>query len=254
MRTLEEEIKVKDEALAAARERHAKERATLPTMVSVPRYKDSPGGGPSIPEQPAIAPDPEFSEPARRQPTEKRPARRPDASASSRVSAQPPDALHPDQRGSDAARQARMRFKAEDLTVTEETPNKGDLSFRLVTDMPEIAFAGYLFVYVETQDKKGGDQIVMFPEKVPRIPGDLFPRDYRDGIGVLFKKSRPFAFAYEDRRRGASLSRVTILLYNEDGDIVFQAPFDRSELKVGKTKDKSPKARGSHQKPPRTPL
>ncbi len=243
VRALEEEIRAKDEALAAAREARSKTGPTPPTLVSVPRPKRS--GSEPIVEQPAMPSDPEFGEPHPRSSGEKPHLNRGGAPLGARSAVQPPEVLHPEQGASGVPRQAQIKIRAEEVTATEEAPNHGKLSFRLVKDMAETSFGGYLFVYVETQAKKGEDKVVVYPEKVSLIPGDLMPLDHKDGISVMFNKSRLFTFEYEDKRRGASLSGATILLYNEDGTIRFQRGFDRSELRIEKAKEKRPKSSGS---------
>jgi len=50
--------------------------------------------------------------------------------------------------------------------------------------------------------------------------------DFREGESISFKHNSRVELPYEDIRSGASLARVSILLYGENGKIVFQRGFD----------------------------
>ncbi len=127
-----------------------------------------------------------------------------------------------------------INFNAQEVTATVESPNSGKLSFRLIKDHPDTLFSGYLFVFVETVDQRGENRIVVYPSKTRLAEEDL-PADYRDGQSIPFKVNSRVELAYGDSRSGTSLSRVSILLYDENGKIVFQRGFDRKELRlVGK--------------------
>ncbi|MBM3302264.1 MAG: hypothetical protein FJY85_20215 [Deltaproteobacteria bacterium] len=127
--------------------------------------------------------------------------------------------------------QAIMNFNANELTAVAEDPNGGMLSFRLVKDRPDVRFVGYLFVYVEMVDERGETKLYAYPNQTRRGDGDL-PSDYREGERIAFKYNSRVELPYGDIRSGASLAGVSILLYGEDGKIVFQRGFSREELKT----------------------
>jgi hypothetical protein len=124
-----------------------------------------------------------------------------------------------------------VSFNAKDVTAVAEGANRGKLSFRLVKDHPKKRFSGYLFVFVEMEDPRGENKIYVYPRRTRLGDGDL-PTDYRDGESLAFKFNSRVELPYGDIRMGASLARVSILLYGEDGGIVFQRGFSRNELKV----------------------
>ena len=123
-----------------------------------------------------------------------------------------------------------INFNAQRLTAIAEGSNKGTLSFKLIKDQPDIRFSGYLFVFVEMGDGQD-NRIYAYPKRAQLGDGDL-PSDYREGESVSFKYNSRVELPYEDLRSGASLSRVSILLYGQDGRIVFQRGFDRREVKT----------------------
>jgi hypothetical protein len=129
-----------------------------------------------------------------------------------------------------------INFNAQDVTAVVESPSRWKLSFRLVKDHPDTLFSGYVFVFVETVDQKGKSRIVVYPSNTRLAEEDL-PADYREGKSITppFRVNARVALDYGDDRPGTSLSRVSILLYDEHGKIVFQRGFARNELKtVGK--------------------
>lgn len=129
-----------------------------------------------------------------------------------------------------------INFNAQDVTAVVESPSRWKLSFRLVKDHPDTLFSGYVFVFVETVDQKGKSRIVVYPSNTRLAEEDL-PADYREGKSITppFRVNARVALDYGDDRPGTSLSRVSILLYDENGKIVFQRGFARNELKmVGK--------------------
>jgi hypothetical protein len=129
-----------------------------------------------------------------------------------------------------------INFNAQDVTAVVESPSKWKLSFRLVKDHPDTLFSGYVFVFVETVDQRGKSRIVVYPSNTRLAEEDL-PADYREGKSITppFRVNARVALDYGDDRPGTSLSRVSILLYDENGKIVFQRGFARNELKmVGK--------------------
>jgi hypothetical protein len=129
-----------------------------------------------------------------------------------------------------------INFNAQDVTAVVESPNRWKLSFRLVKDHPDTLFSGYVFVFVETVDQKGKNRIVVYPSNTRLAEEDL-PADFREGKSITppFRVNARVALDYGDDRPGTSLSRVSILLYDENGKIVFQRGFARNELKmVGK--------------------
>jgi hypothetical protein len=140
-----------------------------------------------------------------------------------------------------------MNFNAQNVTALSQTAQSGTLSFRLIKDQPDIMFSGYLFVFVEMTDRRGENKIYAYPKKA-RLGEEDLPVDFRDGESIAFKRNSKVELPYEDIRAGANLSRVSILLYGENGRILFQRGFDRKELK-------SASHRGtvsSHESRPRT--
>jgi hypothetical protein len=115
------------------------------------------------------------------------------------------------------------------VTVKPTGHGNGTLNFRLIRDHPEIVFSGYLFVFVEMQDKKGENRIYVYPDKTRLGEGDL-PSDFREGESISFKNNSRVELPYGDVRPGSGLARVSILLYNDQGKIVFQRGFEKKEL------------------------
>lgn len=132
---------------------------------------------------------------------------------------------------SEASQLPIVNFNAQDVTVKPSGNGKGTLSFRLIRDHPELAFSGYLFVFVEMQDKKGENRIYVYPDKTRLGEGDL-PSDFREGESLTFKNNSRVELPYGDVRQGAGLARVSILLYSDQGKIVFQRGFEKKELLV----------------------
>jgi hypothetical protein len=124
-----------------------------------------------------------------------------------------------------------MNFDAQNVTTLPQTAQSGTLSFRLIKDQPDIMFSGYLFVFVEMTDQRGENKIYAYPKKA-RLGEEDLPVDFRDGESIAFKRNSKVELPYEDIRTGANLSRVSILLYGENGRILFQRGFDRKELKT----------------------
>jgi hypothetical protein len=125
-----------------------------------------------------------------------------------------------------------INFNAQEVTATTDGSNNGgNLSFRLSKDKPDLRFAGYLFVFVEMEDSRGENKIYVYPRDARLGEGDL-PSDYKEGEGIAFKFNSRVELPYGDMRSGSHLARVSILLYNETGKIVFQRGFDRAEMKI----------------------
>ncbi len=126
-----------------------------------------------------------------------------------------------------------VNFNAQDVTAYVGGRNSGKLSFRLIKDHPDTMFSGYVFVFVETVDQSGKSRIVVYPSKT-RLSDGYLPIDYKEGQPIPFKVNARVRVDLpdEDISPAASLSRVSILLYDADGKIVFQRGFDRKELKV----------------------
>lgn len=142
-------------------------------------------------------------------------------------------ALSPDapQGPAKPARAPLVSFNAESVTAVSEASNSGTLRFRLVKDRPDIRFAGYLFVYVEMVDQRGDSKMYVYPQQARRGEGDL-PKNYREGERIAFKYYSKVELPYADIRPGAKLGAVSILLYGENGKIVFQRGFDKAEVKL----------------------
>ncbi|MFA6223484.1 MAG: hypothetical protein WC647_14330 [Desulfomonilaceae bacterium] len=124
-----------------------------------------------------------------------------------------------------------INFNAQDVTVKPTNVNSGTLSFRLIKDHSDILFSGYLFVFVEMRDKRGETKIYVYPDKTHLGEGDL-PSNFREGENISFKYNSRVELPYGDIRAGAGLARVSILLYGDDGKIVFQRGFEKKELLV----------------------
>lgn len=129
-----------------------------------------------------------------------------------------------------------VNFNAQEVVASSDSPNGGTLSFRLVKDQPETRFEGYLFVYVEMEDSAGENKIYVYPKQTRLGDGDL-PFDYKDGESIAFKYNSRVELPYGDNRQGATLAGVSILLYGEQGKIVFQRTFGRNELSMVNTKN-----------------
>ncbi len=124
-----------------------------------------------------------------------------------------------------------INFNAQDVTVKPTGANAGTLSFRLIKDHSDLLFSGYLFVFVEMKDKRGETKIYVYPDKT-RLGEEDLPSDFKQGENISFKYNSRVELPYEDIRSGAGLARVSILLYGDDGKIVFQRGFEKKELLV----------------------
>jgi hypothetical protein len=144
-----------------------------------------------------------------------------------------------------------VNFNAQQVSASAEKSNKGILSFRLVKDQPEFRFTGYLFVILEMEDPRGENKIYAYPGKTS-LGDEYLPSNYREGETLSFKFKQGVELPYEDIRPDASLTRVSVLLYGEDGKIVFQRGFDRKEIKKasggGQHKMHSPRTKASEKR------
>ena len=120
-----------------------------------------------------------------------------------------------------------INFDAQAVTATAENSSKGKLRFKLIKDQPDIRFSGYLFVFVEMADQRGVPTTYAYPQRTRVGEGDL-PSNYKDGKSLSFKLNSWVELPYS----GTHLERVSILLYGENGKIVFQRGFDRREVKI----------------------
>lgn len=145
----------------------------------------------------------------------------------------------PDGAAASVTRVPIISFNAQDVLAAPDSVGSGTLSFRLVKDQPEVRFAGYLFVYVEMEDKSGENKIYVYPRQTRLGEGDL-PFDFKEGESIAFKYNSRVELPYADTRAGASLAGVSILLYGENGKIVFQRSFGRQELTVASPKSVKP--------------
>ncbi|MBI5251063.1 MAG: hypothetical protein HY912_16360, partial [Desulfomonile tiedjei] len=157
-------------------------------------------------------------------------------------SASEPSALSPAEVG--AGLQGSVSFNAQEVAATAVGPSNGTLSFRLIKDHPDIRFSGYLFVFVEMADPRGENKIYAYPKRA-RLGEEDLPVDFREGESISFKHNSRVELPYEDIRSGASLGRVSILLYGENGKIVFQRGFERNELKSVTHKSNAPRPAAS---------
>jgi hypothetical protein len=238
---LQEEMRQKDLALSV-QEKRIKEMQELPTLaaaqprpsrdVQEPPEKSEPlteEGGPLL-----SMPEPGTAESSPAGPSRK-PADGELAEDGSRTKkGNEAESLDtPETRGS-SAKLPVIAFNAQRVTAVAETPNTGTLSFQLVKDNPDIRFSGYLFVFVEMVDGQE-NKIYAYPKRA-RLGEEDLPTDFREGESVSFKYNSRVELPYGDVRSGAALSRVSILLYGQNGKIVFQRGFDRREVKLMHTK------------------
>ena len=160
---------------------------------------------------------------------------------------QKPDPAHktaaiPSDKGAPASETIPIvNFNTQDVSIIPESPGSGTLSFRLVKDHPDMLFSGYLFVFVEMEDKRGENKIYVYPDKARLGEGDL-PQDFKEGEGISFKYNSRVELPFGDIRSGAQLARVSILLYGDNGKIVFQRGFDKKELTVAAAAGSKPDA------------
>lgn len=146
-----------------------------------------------------------------------------------------------------------INFNAEAVTASAEASSAGTLSFRLIKDQPAVQFAGFLFVFLEMVDQRGETKIYAYPERTRLGDGDL-PGNYKDGKDLTFKYNCRIELPFNDIRPGARLDRVSILLYGENGKIVFQRGFDRNEVKVVTAKSGTPEGTRTRAADKRRPL
>jgi len=146
-----------------------------------------------------------------------------------------------------------INFNAEAVTASSEGSSTGTLSFRLIKDQPAVQFAGFLFVFLEMVDHRGETKIYVYPERARLGDGDL-PWNYKEGKDLTFKYNCRIELPFHDIRQGARLDRVSILLYGENGKIVFQRGFDRNEVKVVTAKSGSPEGARTRAAEKRRPL
>ncbi len=142
-----------------------------------------------------------------------------------------PVSLHPPPLTRPAPARSPISFNARQMTADSEPNGNGQLRFRLTKDRPGVKFKGYLFVYMHLVGRNGQNKLYVYPGSTRLGEGDL-PSDYRDGRKVSFKNYRNVKvnLPRRDSRRGPSLSRISILLYGRDGNIVFQRGFEGRKL------------------------
>jgi len=232
VKTLEEELRQKELASTV----DAKRMEEAQAQASAPETPSSPGEEQASVERPVPDEGPLTSLPEpRRGPSRASPPDYAAEQSEAPPQTAPPVAAVPEQTRPPDAGPAAVNFNAQNVTAVSESPNRGMLSFSLVKDQPDMRFSGYLFVFVEMVDKRGENKIYAYPKRTRLGEGDL-PVDYRAGESLTFKYNSRVELPYQDIRMGANLTGVSILLYGEDGDIVFQRGFDRSELKLVGTK------------------
>lgn len=134
-----------------------------------------------------------------------------------------------------------VNFNTQDVSILPESPGSGTLSFRLVKDHPDMLFSGFLFVFVEMEDKRGENKIYVYPDKTRLGEGDL-PSDFKEGESISFKYNSRVELPFGDIRSGAQLARVSILLYGDNGKIVFQRGFDKKELSLATSSGSKPES------------
>jgi len=248
LRSVQEELNKKELALAV-QEKRLKEMQETPTLATIPSRLsgESPSSGgpdagkglasagkgpltalqePEDSESQASARTPgdeeEFEDLAKPAPAE------PKSGQSKALSSTEPTPAKP---AADSAKSPPVNFDAQAVTAASEGPNTGTLSFKLTKDQPDLRFSGFLFVFVEMTDPRGENKIYAYPKRTRLGDGDL-PSNYKDGESLSFKYNSRVELPYSDIRSGAHLERVSILLYGENGKIVFQRGFDRREVKL----------------------
>lgn len=239
VKALEEELR-KNELTKTVKEKRAEEVRQSPTLVTVgPRPAQQ---AEADAEDPAASEGPLTPLPTRpgrdpsmtRQGTDARarlqPA--PDQETETGSSASPGLASRssraPDAPAASTSR-TPLSFDARDVTATAKSPTEGTIKFTLFKDQPSVRFAGYLFVFVEMGDESGGTRLRWYPDTATLDEGDL-PKDYREGAVTTLKSNSRVTLSYSSSA-GARLKRLSILLYGEDGNIVYQRGFDRQEVK-----------------------
>ena len=248
MEALKEELRQKDLALSV-QEKRLKEMRETPTLAAIGQRQPAQQTNRSTPkaEQPSETESPlmslqdssktEVRAPAREDDEEEAPGTQ--GVAQPRVAARS-DRSEPvggssTQTAQNHGAQDLINFDAQEVVAAPKNRSSGTVSFRLIKDAPEIRFSGYLFVFVEMTDQRGENSIWAYPKQTRLGDGDL-PADYRDGETLSFKYNQRVELPYADPRTGSSLARVSIILYSENGKIVFQRGFDRREIKIAPSK------------------
>lgn len=247
---LQEQLKEKQAALTV-QERRIKELQELPTLTTVPsRSPVSEGPKKGLTEEAEPGTDGPLTglhEPRYETGTASglgSRAERSDDSLESRqeaaVKPERPSGLGESGAAPSAATVPMIVFDAQGLTAA--VPNakgKDVLSFRLTKDHTDMRFAGYLFVFVEVIDSQGQSQIYAYPDSARLGEGNI-PSDCREGQSVSFKYNTRVELPLPNLEAGtgASLASVSILLYGEGGEIVYQRGFERKELKIVHAKGK----------------
>jgi hypothetical protein len=244
---LKEELRQKDLALSV-QEKRLKEMRETPTLAAIGQRQPAPQTNRSMPkaEQPAETESPLMSLQDSSKTEVRAPAGEDEEEApGTQGVAQPRVAARSDRSepvGGSSTQTARnpgaqdlINFDAQEVVAAPKNRSSGTVSFRLIKDAPEIRFSGYLFVFVEMSDQRGENSIWAYPKQTRLGDGDL-PADYRDGETLSFKYNQRVELPYADPRTGSSLARVSIILYSENGKIVFQRGFDRREIKIAPSK------------------
>lgn len=247
---LQEQLKEKQAALTV-QERRIKELQELPTLTTVPsRSPVTEGPKKSLTEAAEPVTDGPLTglhEPRDETGTDSglgnRAERSDDSQESRHVAAAKPEqpaGLGESGAGSSTATAPMIVFDAQGLTAAvPNTKGKDVLSFRLTKDHTNARFAGYLFVFVEVIDSQGQSQIYAYPDSARLGEGNI-PSDCREGQSVSFKYNTRVELPLPsvEAGTGSSLAGVSILLYGEGGEIVYQRGFERKELKIVSAKGK----------------
>lgn len=132
---------------------------------------------------------------------------------------------------STAARQPIINFDARNVIALRDgnKKEKGKISFRLIKDQTDVPFSGYLFIILELVNRQGNYKILCYPKA--RLGPEDMPEDFRDGKELEFKSNKKFEIPYRGTRLVSSLSRLSVLVYGEDGNVVYQRGFERDEVK-----------------------
>jgi hypothetical protein len=238
---LQDELRQKELALKV-QEKRLKEMQELPTLAAVPprpsRDVPSPQTGGEVAAEeggPLLA----LQEPKASDSALMRPSAKPTDQDASDEESKSQDGAGEDVAGTSGAKDPSAKlpiinFNAQRVTAVAESQSKGTLSFQLVKDRHDIRFSGYLFVFVEMVDGKE-NKIYAYPKRARMGEEDL-PADFREGESVSFKYNSRVELPYVDVRPDAHLASVSILLYGQNGKIVFQRAFDRREVKTTSAK------------------
>ena len=127
-----------------------------------------------------------------------------------------------------------INFNARNVTALRDNEKKGMITFKLIKDQTDVQFSGYLFVIVETVNSRGEYKTLCYPKRAQLGPEDM-PENFQDGAQLKFDSDKRVEVPYQGMQLARSLSRLSILIYGVDGNVVFQRGFERDEIKFART-------------------